>query len=60
MKVLYANRDLVHDLTAGFIAHSFASMCNVYFQNSVVKKQEDDSSGEVTPGYTTLKLVKYT
>ena len=35
-------------------------MCNVYFQNSVVKKQEDDLSGSVTSGYTTLKAVKYT
>ena len=43
-----------------------ASVCNVhcgyvilYFQNSVGKKQEDDSSGVVSPGYITLIPVKY-
>ena len=35
-------------------------MCNVYFQNSGVKKHEDDSSRSVNPGYTTLIPVKYT
>jgi len=32
----------------------------LYLQNSVVKKQEDDSSGVATPGYITLILVTYT
>ena len=35
-------------------------MCNVYFQNAVVKRKQDDSSGAINPGYTTLKPVKYT